>query len=51
VLSVLLSGIVVWGGLGALLDWWVGIPNRFGLLVGMLVGLVSSLYLIIKKYG
>jgi hypothetical protein len=50
-LSTLLTGIVVWGGVGALLDWWLGIPNRIGLLVGMIVGLVASLYLIIKRFG
>ncbi|HEX8627641.1 MAG TPA: hypothetical protein VF755_05670 [Catenuloplanes sp.] len=50
-LSTLLSGIIVWGGIGALLDWWLDIPNRIGLLVGMIVGMVLALYLIIKKFG
>ena len=50
-LSTLLSGILVWGGIGALLDWWLHIPSRIGLLVGMIVGLVVSLYVIIKRFG
>lgn len=50
-LSTLLSGIIVWGGIGALLDWWLDIPNRIGLLVGMIVGMALSLYLIIKRFG
>lgn len=50
-MSTLLSGIIVWGGIGALLDWWLDIPNRIGLLVGMIVGMVLALYLIIKKFG
>lgn len=50
-LSTLLSGIVLWGGIGAFLDWWLDIPNRLGLLIGMIVGLVTALYLVMKKFG
>jgi ATP synthase protein I len=50
-LSTLLSGILVWGGLGLLLDWWLHIPNHLGLLVGMIAGLVLSVYMIIKRFG
>ncbi|WP_067507812.1 AtpZ/AtpI family protein [Actinoplanes sp. TFC3] len=50
-LSTLLSGIVVWGGLGYLVDLWLDLPNRLGLLVGMIVGLAASLYLVIKRFG
>lgn len=50
-LSTLLSGLVVWGGAGALLDWWLGIPKHIGLLVGMIVGMAMSLYLVMKRFG
>jgi ATP synthase protein I len=47
----LMSGIGVWGGIGALVDWWLGIPKHFGLLVGMLVGAAAAIYLIVKRLG
>lgn len=47
----LMSGIAVWGGIGALVDWWLGIPKHFGLLVGMLVGAAAAIYLIVKRLG
>jgi ATP synthase protein I len=50
-LSTLLSGILVWGGIGALLDWWLDIPKHIGLLIGMMLGLALSLYMIIKRFG
>lgn len=50
VLSYLLGGIVVWGGVGWLIDRWLGLPN-IGLLVGMLVGAAGAIYLIAKKVG
>jgi len=50
-LGTLLSGILVWGGVGALMDWWLGIPKHFGLLVGMVLGLALALYMIIKRFG
>ncbi len=50
-LGTLLSGIVAWGGIGALLDWWIGIPNHYGLLAGMIVGIVGALYLVMKRFG
>ena len=49
--GTLLSGVVVWGGLGWLLDWWLGIPKHIGLLVGMIVGIVAALYLVMKRFG
>ena len=50
-LGTLLSGLIVWGGVGSLLDWWLGIPNNIGLLVGMIVGISLSLYLVMKRFG
>jgi ATP synthase protein I len=47
----LMGGIAVWGTVGALVDWWLGIPKHFGLLVGMLVGAAAAIYLIVKRLG
>ena len=49
VLSYLLSGIIFYGGLG-----WVGdhfLKTTWLLPVGLILGLISSIYLIIKRYG
>ena len=47
-LGYLLSGIIFWGGLGYLIDLWLGLP-KVGLLVGMLVGAAAGMYLLIKQ--
>jgi F0F1-type ATP synthase assembly protein I len=45
----MLSGIIVWGGAGWLLDrWW---ETRFFTLVGVLLGLTVAIYLVVVKYG
>jgi F0F1-type ATP synthase assembly protein I len=45
----MLSGIIVWGGVGMLLDrWW---ETRFLTLVGVLLGLGVAIYLVVVKYG
>jgi F0F1-type ATP synthase assembly protein I len=45
----MLSGIIVWGGAGWLLDrWW---ETRIFTLVGMLLGLTVAIYLVVVKYG
>jgi ATP synthase protein I len=49
--GTLLSGIIVWGFAGWLLDKWLGIPNSIGLLVGMIVGISAALYLVMKRFG
>lgn len=49
VLGTLIAGIAVWGGIGALLDWWLGI--RVFLPVGVLVGAAAGVYLVVVKYG
>jgi F0F1-type ATP synthase assembly protein I len=45
----MLSGIVVWGGAGLLLDRWL--ETRFFVLVGTILGLTVAIYLIVVKYG
>ncbi|UOY01396.1 AtpZ/AtpI family protein [Blastococcus sp. PRF04-17] len=47
--GTMLSGIIVWGGVGLLLDrWW---ETRFLALVGTILGLTVAIYLIVVKYG
>ncbi len=47
--GTLLSGILVWGGVGVLLDrWW---ETRIFALVGTLLGLTVAIYLVVVKYG
>jgi F0F1-type ATP synthase assembly protein I len=45
----MLSGIIVWGGVGLLLDRWWG--TRFVALIGVLLGLTVAIYLVVVKYG
>ena len=46
--GTMLSGIVVWGGVGLLLDRWWG--TRFVALIGVLLGLTVAIYLVVVKY-
>ncbi len=46
----LLSAVLVWGGVGYLIDRLVGTPKIFTA-VGMLVGAASGIYLIYLKHG
>jgi F0F1-type ATP synthase assembly protein I len=48
-LGLVMSGVLVWGGVGALVGAWLhsGIPVMIGLLVGMTAGL----YLVWFRYG
>jgi F0F1-type ATP synthase assembly protein I len=45
----MLSGIIVWGGVGWLLDRWL--ETRFFILVGTILGLTVAIYLVVVKYG
>ena len=49
ILSTLLSGLLFYGGLGWLLDHLL--DTSFIIVIGLILGLVLSLYLIIKRYG
>ena len=49
VMSTLLGGFLVWGGVGWLVDKWL--DTQYFLPIGLLVGMAASLYLIVKKYG
>jgi F0F1-type ATP synthase assembly protein I len=45
----MLSGMIVWGGAGWLLDRWL--ETRFFILVGVILGLTVAIYLVVVKYG
>ena len=47
--GTMLSGIIVWGGAGWLLDRWL--ETRFFILVGTILGLTVAIYLVVVKYG
>lgn len=48
--GTLLSGLLVWGGVGFLLDRWLNLHWLF-LPVGMLVGMGASIYIVYVRYG
>jgi F0F1-type ATP synthase assembly protein I len=48
--GTLLSGILVWGGIGWLIDWLAGTTKVFTA-IGMLVGAGLGIYLVYLRYG
>jgi F0F1-type ATP synthase assembly protein I len=49
VLSILISGLVFYGGLGWVLDNWL--HTSWWLPVGIVVGMAAGVYLVIARYG
>ena len=49
IFSYLLSGMLLYGGLGWLISHWTGISLIFPL--GMLFGLALTIWLVISRYG
>jgi ATP synthase protein I len=49
IVSYILSGLLVWGGIGWLLDRWLG--TTVFVVIGVLVGFAGAFYLIIRRYG
>jgi F0F1-type ATP synthase assembly protein I len=49
-LSYLIGGMVVWGGIGWLVDHWLGTRGIF-LGVGAVVGGAAGIYLIARRLG
>ncbi len=47
--STLLGGLVVWGGLGWLLDHWWG--TRFATPIGAILGMALGVYAVVMRYG
>ncbi len=48
--ATLLSALIVWGGIGYLIDRLAGTPKVFTA-IGMVVGAAAGIYLIYIKYG
>ena len=49
IFGYLISGQIVWGGIGWLLDRWLG--TSYLILVGLLLGMGSSIYLVWLRFG
>lgn len=49
VLGTLIAGMAVWGGIGWLLDWWLG-TSAF-VPIGVIVGMAGAIYLVVVRYG
>jgi ATP synthase protein I len=47
----LLSAVLVWGGIGFLIDAWIGTEEKLFTGAGMVVGAVTGTYLIYLRYG
>jgi F0F1-type ATP synthase assembly protein I len=45
----MISGLVVWGGAGWLLDRWL--DTRVFAPVGIVLGMTVAIYLVVKRYG
>jgi F0F1-type ATP synthase assembly protein I len=50
IISLLVSGMLVWGGVGWLVDHWLGTTTIF-LPIGLILGLVAALYLVYVRFG
>lgn len=49
IVGYLLSGLLIWGGIGWGFDRWLG--TTYLVLVGMLLGAGSSIYLVWLRFG
>ncbi len=50
IIGTLLAGLLVWGGIGYLVDRLVGTEPVF-LAIGLLLGMAGGIYLVYLKYG
>ena len=50
IVGTLVSGVLVWGGIGYVVDRWLGTDSVF-LAIGLVVGAGASMYLVIVRYG
>ena len=48
--AYLISGMVVWGAIGLLVDHWVGTEGIFAG-IGAVVGIAGGVYLIVRRLG
>ena len=50
ILVYLVAGLVIWGAIGYGIDKWVG-KHHYGIITGLVLGLGSSLYLALLRFG
>ncbi|HEY1330479.1 MAG TPA: AtpZ/AtpI family protein [Actinomycetota bacterium] len=50
VIGTLVAGVLVWGGVGYLIDRMAGTTGVF-LPIGLIVGFAAAMYLVIVRYG
>ena len=51
VIGTLLSGILVWGGVGYALDRWLGFERYLFLPIGMVLGVSVSLFVLYRRFS
>jgi F0F1-type ATP synthase assembly protein I len=49
VMTTLIGGFVVWGGIGWLMDRWLG--TRLFTPIGLIVGMALGIYAVVARYG
>ena len=49
ILSIMIAGLVVYGGLGWLLDRWLG--TSWWLPIGLVLGVALGVYLVVVRFG
>ena len=49
-MGTLTAGVLAWGGIGVLVDLWLGFHWLF-LPVGMVLGMAGSIYLVYVRFG
>lgn len=49
ILSIMIAGLLAYGGLGWLVDRWLG--TTLWLPVGLIVGVALGIYLVVVKFG
>ncbi|MGH3544380.1 MAG: hypothetical protein ACRDPW_00360 [Mycobacteriales bacterium] len=47
IVGTLISGMIVWGGIGWLIDWWFGVS--FALPIGLVFGAAGAIFLVAKR--
>ena len=50
IIGLLLGGLLVWGGIGYLLDRWLGFRALF-LPIGLIVGAIGGTWLVVVRFG
>jgi ATP synthase protein I len=51
VVSYLIGGMLVWGGIGWLVDRWIGTSTHIAMGIGTVFGAAAGVYLIARRFG